>query len=69
MLDEPPLMLSALAFAYPGMAQPLFVDVELCVDRGSRLVPISPLNNEWSILRIVFLIGPNLTASCHIKVR
>ena len=37
-LDAPPLMLSDLAFAYPGMAAPLFEHVELCIDRSSRLV-------------------------------
>ena len=37
-LDRPPIKLSDVSFAYPGMAAPLFEHVELCIDCGSRLV-------------------------------
>ena len=37
-LDVPPIMVSDVAFKYPGMAKPLFSHAEVCVDSGSRLV-------------------------------
>ena len=37
-LDVPPIKVSDVSFAYPGMSKPLFQHAEVCVDSGSRLV-------------------------------
>eukprot|EP01051_Picozoa_sp_SAG22_P019305 SAG22_NODE_3521_length_1664_cov_2.835783_3_plen_129_part_01 len=55
-LDQPPIQVSAVSFAYPDMAEPLFEGAELCVDSGCRLVLLGE-NGQGKTTLVKLMLG------------
>ena len=55
-LDHPAIQVREVSFAHPGMPEPLFAGVELCVDSGSRLVLLGE-NGQGKTTLVKLLLG------------